>query len=256
LIKLDGVKVVTAASVETFAANIAANNERNLPDIQDLEEWRENYPLALVGGGPSLTEHLEELRRYIVSQGIDPRWAVCCDPDPVAALYYKNPVKSCTYLIASACDKAVFDALKGYRVVRWHSGGSDLSPELWGEERKVIIGGGCTVGSRSFVIAMCFGYTDIHFFGYDGCIQKDKHHAYGFADGDNTEIGEVLEVHVGSPEQKPYAMVGYMLGQLFDFDKLIARFGSGMKLTVHGGGPLADLVRYAQENGSCQPKTI
>lgn len=260
--RLDGVNVVTAASTEVFVANIAANSLRDLPDIHDLPEWRECMPIALVGGGPSLPEHLDELKRYnlvmvcgsahdyVVSQGVEPRWAVCCDPDPAAAAYYRRPVKSCTYLIASACDKAVFDALEGYHVVRWHSGGADFSPEVWGESRKIIIGGGCTVGTRAFMIAICFGFSSIHFFGFDGYVAGDRHHAYPFAEGDLSEMGDLVEVRLGAPDGPSYQMAGYMLGQLFDFDKLIGKFGSRLTLTVHGEGPLSALVRYgeAKEN--------
>ena len=262
--RIDGVDVVTAASAETFAANIAANCRRDLPDIHQLPEWRECMPIALVGGGPSLAENLGELKRYelvmacgsahdyVVGQGIDPRWAVCCDPDPAAAAYYRNPVRSCTYLIASSCDKAVFDALESYHVVRWHSGGSNLTPELWGNERKIVIGGGCTVGTRAFMIAICFGFTTIHFFGFDGCVRDDgRHHAYDFAADDPFDVGEMVEVRLGAPDGPSYRMAGYMLGQLFDFDKLIGKFGSRLTLTVHGEGPLSELVRYgkAKENG-------
>lgn len=261
--RLDGVNVVTAASPEVFAANIAANCRRGLMNIHDLPEWRECMPLALAGGGPSLAEHIDELKRYnlvmacgsahdyVVSQGVEPKWAVCCDPDPAAAAYYKNPLKSCTYLIASSCDQAVFDALEGHRIVLWHSGGSNLSPEVWGEDRKLIIGGGCTVGTRAFMIGICFGFSTIHFFGFDGCVRDERHHAYDFADGDASELGDLVEVRLGSPDGPAYQMAGYMLGQLFDFDKLIGKFGSRLTLAVHGEGPLNDLVRYgkAKENG-------
>lgn len=261
--KLDGINVIPAAAPEVFAANIAASNLREMLDIHDLPEWREHMPIALVGGGPSLVDHLDELKRYelimvcgsahdfVVSQGVKPQWAVCCDPDPVAAVYYTNPVKSCTYLIASACDPAVFDALDGYSVARWHSGGSDFSPEIWGDGRKVIIGGGCTVGSRALMIAICFGFSNIHFFGFDGCVQGDRHHAYNFANDDPFDIGSLVEVHLGSPEAPAYRMAGYMLGQFFDFDRIIGKFGSRLTLTVHGEGPLNDLVKYgeAKRNG-------
>jgi len=262
--RLDGVNVVAAASPEVFSANIAANCRRELPDIHELPEWRERMPIALVGGGPSLAGHLDELKRYnlimacgsahdyVASQGVEPRWAVCCDPDPAAAAYYRKPVKSCTYLIASACSGAVFDALKGHHVVRWHSGGSNLSSEVWGDGRKIIVGGGCTVGTRAFMLAICFGFSTIHFFGFDGCVSDERHHAYDFAADDPFDVGEMVDVRLGAPDGPAYRMAGYMLGQLFDFDRLIGKFGGRMDLTVHGGGPLFDLVKYAKEKKNAE----
>lgn len=256
--QLDGVTVVTAATTEVFVRNIATNSARDIPDIHDLPEWREELPIALVGGGPSLADHLDELKRYenimlcgsvhdyAVENGVEPKWSVCCDPDPVAAAYYSKPQKGCTYLIASACDDAVFKALDGYRVVRWHSGGHDNSPTVWGESRKVLIGGGCTVGTRAFVIAVCFGFSNLHFFGFDGCLRGGRHHAYGYASSDESPLGELSEVRLGSPDGPAYVMAGYMMGQLFDFQKLLAIHGNRVTCTVHGGGPLDDLVQFAK----------
>jgi hypothetical protein len=257
--RLDGVTVVTAASTSVFVDNIAKSAVRDLPDIHDLPEWREGLPVALVGGGPSLADNLGELKRYknimlcgsvhdyAVRSGVKAKWAVCCDPDPIAAAYYQEPRDECVYLIASACDDAVHDALKGRRVVRWHSGGSDLSPQIWGADRKVLIGGGCTVGTRAFMIAMCFGFTNIHFFGFDGCLRGGQVHAYDLADGDDSPLGDVSEIRLGSPDGPSYLMAGYMMGQLFDFQRLLGRYGDRLSLTVHGDGPLNDLVKFLED---------
>lgn len=257
MIKIDGVTVVTAASTEVFVENIAKSESRALPIIHNLPEWREGMPLALVGGGPSLADHIDELKRYehvmlcgsvhdyAVGQGVEPRWAVCCDPDPIAAAYFQNPQKGCRYLIASACDDAVFKALEGYDVVLWHSGGFESSPEVWGESRKVLVGGGCTVGTRGFVLAICFGFSNLHLFGFDGCVRATgPHHAYDFADGDTSQIGDLNEVRMGATDGPAYLVAGYMMGQLFDFQRLLGIFGDRVTVAVHGEGPMNDLVKF------------
>ena len=262
--KIDGVTVQTAAATEVFIENIARSELRRLPTIHELPEWREGMPIALVGGGPSLADNLDELKRYenimlcgsvhdyAVSQGVEPRWAVCCDPDPIAAAYFQNPRKGCRYLIASACDEAVFKALEGHDVVLWHSGGFESSPTVWGGSRKILVGGGCTVGTRGFVLAICFGFSNLHLFGFDGCVRASGgHHAYDFVESDASPIGDLSEVRLGSPEGPAYLVAGYMMGQLFDFQRLLGVFGERLTLTIHGEGPLNDLVEFmkAKQNG-------
>jgi hypothetical protein len=262
VIKIDGVQVMMAMERETVIANIARNSAKGLPSIQNLPEWREAEPIAIVGGGPSLKETIEDLRPYqkimacgsvhdyLIGQGVRPRWTVVSDPDPVMSQYLKRPSAGCTYLVASMCDESVFDALHGQHVVLWHCGDQEQSPDLWGETPKLLIGGGCTVGTRAFTIAAAFGYSNIHLFGFDTCLREEEHHAYKFATPEE-ELGEVTEISLFNPDGPKYRLAGYHLGQLFDFKKIMETLGHKVNVTAHGGGVIAEMLKFAsREKGT------
>lgn len=257
--KIDGVEIFAATSSEQIKKNIAAacGGYRNFHDHPD---WRENMPVAVVGGGPSLHARLDALRKFhnilaagsvhdfLVENGIRPRWCVVCDGDPIMANYLRNPVKGCSYLIASQCDPAVFEELKGYDVFVWHAADHTQDVDIFGE-KQVLIGGGCTVGMRSITIARIMGYRNIHLFGFDTCLEiaegdvgtEVKHHAYAFTDK-SEKIGAIQPVTLGESE-KIFYLANYHIGQLFDFRELVGKFGHDMTFTIHGGGVLAELGR-------------
>lgn len=256
---LDGVKTQLARPAEEVIGNIRRNSARGLLEAHELPEWREIVPLAVVGGGPSLKQTADVLRRYkyimacgsvhdwLVHNGIAPRWTVIVDADPVMARYLASPIKGCTYLVASQCHDAVFDALKGFHTVLWHAGDGSINKEIWGEDEKVLIGGGCTVGTRAIAIALTFGYRNLHLFGFDTCVpDAETHHAYGFAT-DEEDIGDLSAIRLGGPDGKEFLMAGYHVAQLFDFKEMIKGNASRARFTVHGGGALAEILRLGRE---------
>lgn len=254
---LDSLLVVPAASKETIHANIARNMQRGLGEIFKLPEWRELMPMAVVGGGPSLAENLDELRKfenimacgsvhdYLISQGIIPKWSVQLDPDPITANYIRKPHKDCTYLVSSQCGPEVFDALQGQRIFLWHCGGIDDQNEVFDKYKTILMGGGCTVGTRAIVISVAFGFSNIHLFGFDNCVRENgDHHSYEFSDP-SEKLDELIPVRF-ELEGKEFKMAGYMLGQLFDFKKLLKLLAARIQVTIHGNGALAELMRLGK----------
>ena len=65
------------------------------------------------------------------------------------------------------------------------------------------MGGGCTIGLRSISIAILLGYTNIHFFGFDSCLDTDgTGHAYSLSTEDEVlgligENGKIHKVRLG-----------------------------------------------------------
>jgi uncharacterized Rossmann fold enzyme len=256
---IDRIKVDMAMPLPRVIENIRVNSARGLPKIEDLAEWRECVPIALVGGGPSLQDTIGELRQftnvmtcgsahdYAVEHGVIPRWAVVSDPDPIMANYLRRPQPDTTYLVASTCDAAVFDAVAGHDVVLWHPADSERSPEVWGDEPKLLVNGGCTVGTRAMMIAISFGYSELHLFGFDNCV-SDRHHAYDFTDPAET-IGDLHPIRLDGSD-RTFMMATYMVGQLFDFKDLMTCQGHRIRVTVHGDGALADLMAVARRKAA------
>jgi Protein of unknown function DUF115 len=259
--RIDGAKVTMAVPVDQVAANIAAANARGLKQVHELPEWREHMPIAIVGGGPSLAETVDDLRRYknimvcgsahdwLVEQYVYADWCVVCDPDPIMAKYltWRQWRKHTKYLVASQCAPETFDELKNRDVILWHCRGPEVeSSDIWGEGQRVLVGGGCTVLTRAIFLAVTFGFRNLHLFGCDTCV-TDRHHAYDFAT-DRESIGELTPIRLGDPNSGPqFMMADYMIGQLFDFKKTLEVLGNRARFEVHGGGALAELMRLGRE---------
>lgn len=143
--------------------------------------------VAIVGFGPSLQDTWEQVRNYpvivscsgshkfLLERGIVPTYHVEVDPRPHKVQLIGPPHQDVTYLIASACHKAVFDHLEGFNVLLWHV--FDGNPEAvralpYGEWS---ITGGCDVGLRAMTLAAFLGFRDLHVFGMDGCGRESSH---------------------------------------------------------------------------------
>lgn len=257
--RIDGTSVTMAMPEAVVRENIRASLGRGLPQIHELPDWRERMPIAIAGGGPSLVDTLDELRRFenimiagsahdwLVLRQIRPRWTVVCDPDPIMANYLRHPHRDCTYLVASQCDRAVFNAFNASHLVAiWHCGSNGPDSDIFGDKPSIPIGGGCTIGTRAMFIAIAMGFHDLHLFGMDTCVRPDAHHAYEFSEASES-LGELMPICLGAPGSREFPMAPYMLGQLFDFKNTLKLFGNRVRFTVHGDGALAELMRLGEE---------
>jgi hypothetical protein len=262
--KFDEIKhlqVNTATSVDKIKDNISSHISLGYKELHELRDWRQQMPVAIVGGGPSLKDHLDLLRRYrfimacgsvhdyLVDNGIIPTWCMVCDPDPLVNLYMKHKHKDIKYLIASQCSQETFDYLKDNEVYIWHASGSDMENEIFGKD-KPLLGGGCTIGTRALFAIVMFGFPEQHLFGFDTCLGVEddetiKHHAYGFQTPEET-VGDVILLKLG-PDSPTFKVAGYMLGQLFDFKSMLNQFPDKLNIKVFGVGPIKYIMEYGQE---------
>src|SRR4051812_23421948 len=81
----------------------------NGPSARHLPLWPEGDTLALNGA-----------LKLFRTKGASPTYWAGCDPQPMVADFLDDPPDSTIYFVASKCDKAVFDALKGRDVRLWH----------------------------------------------------------------------------------------------------------------------------------------
>ena len=259
--KIDSCSVATAIATEDILKNIVMSKNiavaRNLRQIHELQEWREQAPIAIVGGGPSLKDTLEELKRYkniiacgsvhdfLIENGVIPNWCVLCDPDEIVANYLRRARHPVKYLVSSQCHEKVWEVLSEHSPIIWHASGSNVDASIFGDS--IGIGGGCTVGTRAIIIAMAFGFKDLHLFGMDTCLSNDyKHHAYEFDNPEKETIGNIFEIKLGGPESPTFKVAGYMLGQLFDFKAILKAHASSINVKVFGGGLLDYVMKYGE----------
>lgn len=262
--RVEGCNVTTAKSTEEIIANI----QHNVKDKLVLEfykhwDWRDSKPVAIVGGGPSLKNTIKKLHDYqcviacgsvhdyLIENEVSIRYCVVCDPDEIMIEYLKkdNSNLMMQYLVASQCSPKLFDYLhkeKRRGVLIWHAGGENLDSSVFGEN-KVMVGGGCTVGTRAIMLAMGMGYNNIHLFGFDTCLDENfAHHAYEFKDKERESIGNIYEVRLDGPKGKKFHVAAYHLGQLFDFQSILKTYADRIRVTVHGEGLLKHLMDLAE----------
>jgi hypothetical protein len=251
--KLEGCVATTAKSIEEICRNIEINKDVHL-EVSGLPDWREQLPIAIVGGGPSLKDTIHKLKDYryimvcgsahdyVIKAGYAPTYAIICDPDPLVINYMRETSPYTKYLIASQCDPIVFQHVKYDKNYVWHCGGDGIDQKIFGEG-KVVLGGGSTVGTRAMYMALAFGFSDQHLFGFDTCLSKDfKHHSYDFDDPEKETLGNIHEIALDGPNGKKFHVAGYMLAQLFDFQNLLKAHANRIKVTVHGEGLLKHLM--------------
>lgn len=258
--KIDAVVMQTATPTAKIVENIEINKRQGFSFIHELPEWI-GRSVAVVGGGPSLKGQLDKLKTYDVifacgsvfdflrNNGVCVDYCVVVDPDPLVVNYMRSAFEEdgCKYLISSQCDPSVFRWAEqnNLHTFIWHAGGNgdvNFKPD------DIVVGGGCTVGTRALIIAMCFGYKHIDLFGFDTCLDEtDEHHAYKYDNPEVENLGPVLEIALDHESGKKFKIAEYMLGQLFDFKNILAQCGNTLELTVHGGGLIAELLRIGKE---------
>lgn len=261
--KLGGLNTEAATPIDEALANVRVNGKRGLPRFEDLPGHLEpkSWPVALAGGGPSLRRHLHELKEfptivscgsshdYLIEQGIAPTFAVACDPDPIMAEYFKNPSQKTIYVLSTHCNPVLYEHLAAQRIVTWNCYTDDpRAAALWEENDGPnwrAVGGGCTVGLRAISLMMILGFKDIHFFGFDSCVEEIDgelaHHAYGYAT-DQEVMQKLHQVKCGvdAPGEKTYLCEGYQLAQAYHFKMFVTAHGHRFRATFHGGGMLSD----------------
>lgn len=260
-------EVTTAEAYDTIVENIKKNRDIGLPDISDSGWWRKDTPIAIVGGGPSLKDNLDKIRKYdfvmacgsvydyLWENGIRATWCVVVDPDPeVMAGYLKHADGVTQYLVATQCSPSIFEYLKDFNVYTWNADGAKVEDKIdvFGENAS-LVGGGCTVGTRAIVLALGMGFNIQHLYGIDSCLTNDyQHHAYPFNDSEVETLGDITEIKLGGPDSPTFKVAGYMLAQIFDFKNILEEYADKLRITIYGDGALA----YIMSQGNIKAKEV
>lgn len=155
---------------------------------------RQDVPIMLIGGGPSLAEYEEEITRkrregqpmitlngtynWAVERGLKPSAQIICDARPFNARFVTPHVDTCKYLLASQCHPDVFDAApKDERTFVWHAAMNgpiyDLIDGIKGKGAEWYpIPGGSTVMLRAFCLLRMLGLWMFEVYGFDSCLQE------------------------------------------------------------------------------------
>jgi hypothetical protein len=161
--------------------NIEAAAARGLPGIPRLSRCGRH--LAVVGGGPSIQEHVGELQAWCADgQGdiwaVNGAWNWChengieatffaVDPHPIVTTWARAKDGSLPdhSIISVCCDPGTFDLLEGRVDIAIRQGAEDLR------------GGSSTAGLAPHLAAL-MGYADVTFFGCESSYAMGRSHAY------------------------------------------------------------------------------
>jgi len=276
-VKLQDVQTNAATPSTVAIENIKKNLKLNLHKLEFLPEFNKvkghNVPIAVVGGGPSLKNHLEELKQfrtiiacgsvhdYLISNGIIPTYATICDPDKISLNYFKNPHTETKYLLSTGVDESIIEHFKANhnQIILWHCHSADYDvkeiEKLEGREYQAI-SGGCTVGLRSINIAIMMGYSNLHIFGFDSSMSDEECHAYKVSEEEKDSFGKIWQLKLRDlkrddgqgPGDKVYNCLGYQLAQADNFKNFYFSFGRLFTPTFHGDGLLPDLFQLMLES--------
>lgn len=176
--------------------NIEANSRLPIPWVRSVEAHEGHA--VLVGGGPSVSDWLEEIRwrksigqtifalnaaaKMLSEHGIEVDHQVVVDARD-HNLEFLGFAKH--HLLASHVHPSLFAKAKS--VTLWHQEyPNDMArfdaclPD--NRPAHALIGGGTTVGLSAMVLAYALGYRKLHLYGFDSSYRDDKTHAYKQAD--------------------------------------------------------------------------
>ena len=217
-------------SRDAILANVAANALRH--DVPNLHP-REYTPkiMVYVGGGPTLRDHLDEVRakcederydvytsnatcKFLLAKGIKPTFHLILDPTErkVRDLEYEEDV---ALVLGLQCHPKLFERAKekGVQVHKF------LAASVTGEDGKTDkeaaqaaltrddphmmgIGGGSMCGTRMIYFAVAMGYRRLEYYGVDGSVEMKqgivKCYSYTKPRGENileTETGNGRKFH-------------------------------------------------------------
>ncbi len=226
-------------------ANLALVLALGLPTIE--KKPARAGQLAIVASGPSVREHLEELRSwpgeiwavngaydYLLDNGIVAHGFFAIDPLPELADYVRRPRHETTFRIASTCDLAVFEALDGSDVQIFHAFADDLKyPEGSGQ-----IGGGTTAVTRAPYLALVEGWRDIVLFGVDSSYDGGEYcYQWGRYKSDIAAPTFWFEINGEGPFQSEIGL----MKQVSQLGVIIQKFRGMLKIRC--GGLMAAFLR-------------
>ena len=226
-----------------------------------------NDLLCVVGNGPSLSKQLKKIKAkqnsgaavmafqgsdlVLRKAGIVPDMVALLDPtEDLLGMF--EPDKKTAYLLASCVNPKVFDALKGHDVYLWHAaqknGTLAFVETHFPHKPNVVLGGGATIGMRSFYLGYHMGFRRFKLFGMDGSLGfNGRRHAHKYSGADKVRQFMV------SFEGKDYLVMPYLAQQAQNFWHIMRNtFAGQIDVTAEGEGLLPAIVAHMRKLGLCK----
>jgi SAM-dependent methyltransferase len=245
--------------LERVRANVRANCEAGWQQVHPFEPNADE--VMIIGGGPSLAEQLEEIKRlrasgaklvtlngaynWALEQGLKVSATVVVDARAFNARF-THPVQDDTlYLIGSQCDPEVLEGLPRDRTWMWNTTAEsiqDILEEVCGPGKWFGVVGGCTVLLRAIPLLRMLGYQKFHLFGCDSCVTEDgRHHSYAQPENYGAPTFNAI---IGG---RRFTCTAWHIAQAQEFMDLVRIMGHEFEIEVHGEGLLAWILQHGYD---------
>jgi SAM-dependent methyltransferase len=256
----DLVKTAPNTPIDGMLDNVRINAARDgIPWI--CEHPAHKRVALLIGGGPSLKDDIETIRRqqaagaeivalngagrHLVRHGIVPDRLIVIDPRE-RNVEFVTTLAAERYLLASQCHPAVFDALfgDGADVEMFHLNLPGLVEALPKGRFVTPINGVVSAGLVAMSVLATMGYRTLHLYGYDSSDADGEAHAYP-QELSAAEAKRMKTFFNGREYTSSYAM----FQQAKEFEELACMLsGFGVTIIVHGSGLLPDIAKEMATN--------
>jgi len=242
--------------------HIETNSKRGYTQLPVGEE-NPDQKVIILGGGPSLGEHIEEIKAHkaagakIITINGTYAWAKEHDLWPVTQFMidarpfnarFVDPVDDQNmYIIASQCHPKLLEKLPRERTFvmqcNLDSDSTAILNEHVGEMYKdwFPIPGGSSAMLRALPALQMLGYRDVELYGFDSCLMGGSHHAY---EQRENELGTSNHEIKLETDGKEFVCHPWMLSQAKEFMEVKEKLLKMMNIEVHGDGLIAHLIEH------------
>jgi hypothetical protein len=243
---------------QTFdaAANMRYSHSLGL-GILKRQPLPRNGRCIIVGGAPSIKNHLEEIRQlakdpankvfclnwthtWLIQNGIIPDGCTFFEIDAEPDTILDNAHKEITYFICSHCHPKTFDSLKDYKRVLWLTPPNSPAEEVVMKEiypDAEMCGGGISTFTRTMTVALFLGFRSFDLFGCDSSFPEN---ASGHVNGYETPMDPIKDALAvwakdeGTGEARKFMTYGYLALQHEEFKTYCLQNHHVFSLRVHG----------------------
>lgn len=238
-------KVVGNTSEDELINHIQHSMTLDLPWVTQKPEHKSHA--VIVGGGPSLIEHLDEIKfraengqkifalnntvGILRGHSIEPDFHIMLDARQSNVNFIPDDQRNIKCYYASLCHPDVLE----FADVLWHPLIDGIQDFV---DTETFVGGGTSVGTRAICVAYLKGFRFIHLYGFDSSYRGDSHHAYAQPLNDNERV---IDVWLAG---KNFKCAAWMATQAEEFRDLMPQLMEfGCTITIHGDGLIPHLAR-------------
>lgn len=169
--------------------------------------------------------------RLFTGRGLAPDFWIASDPQACVADYLRDAPRDTTYLVASKCHPAVFDALRDRKILLWHCTEPGTLDLLVG---RLVIQTSITVTLCALNLMPVLGYHRLETWGW-GCYLDGRDHAVAQAHGADFDI----TVQLGS--DRVFATTKSWAAETQEVVRLLRE--SPRDVVIQGNGMIGAIVR-------------
>lgn len=231
---------VGLVSEETYVENARVNIAAGFPEVEFIPPH--NTPLAIVGGGPSAKDALEELKNWpghiwginqgaswLIREGVKaPVWMFTVDPGEELSDWTDGVDRA---ILGASCHPKLFEVMRGRDVRLFHTRHIEgvtrpmEEPVDDGSGEPIVVANlmGPSSVCRVFLPAAMLGYVDVTFFGCEGSIGTSTH-AYRHEDRPRQMVVKAGGIdHITTPDY--YITTRFLVNVMREFPLLKEKSG-------------------------------